>query len=163
MKSKDPLKEYLLNSEEDQFNLLAPNSYWAALILGLFLTASLFILVEKSKVTSWEKLEGVIKNKNLIETKLEEQLIVEGTQYKLKGTYLKIKGQLYFIKDVSSISSNDSSSKKAFITLKENIFIPPKFESESGPRSIQFEIRKESTSLKKLFLRPFQKWLKGGF
>ena len=69
MKSKDPLKEYLLNSEEDQFNLLAPNSYWAALILGLFLTASLFILVEKSKVTSWEKLEGVIKNKNLIDDK----------------------------------------------------------------------------------------------
>ena len=74
MKSRDSLKKYLLKSGEGQFNLLPPKSYWAALTLGLFLTASLFLLVEKSKVSSWEKYEGVIKNKTLIETKLDERI-----------------------------------------------------------------------------------------
>ena len=55
MKSKDALKEYLLNSEEDQFNLLAPKSYWAALILGLLLTASLFITSLKPVTVTFMK------------------------------------------------------------------------------------------------------------
>ena len=135
MKSRDSLKNHLLKSGEGQFNLLAPKSYWAALTLGLLLTASLFLLVEKSKVSSWEKYEGVIKSKTLIEAKLDERI-----KYNLKGRTLKINGKLFLIKDVS-----DSSSKMAFITLKKGTLI-------SGSGLIHFELRK-STSLKNLFLR----------